>query len=56
MHNNNVFCSFMWRFMGDVRRELMQRLVVALHGTLGSCLRDALQKGSADAVACLPVP
>jgi hypothetical protein len=23
---------------------------------LGSCLRDALQEGSADAVACLPVP
>jgi hypothetical protein len=33
----------------------MQRLSTALHGTLGSYLRDALQKGSADAVACLPV-
>jgi hypothetical protein len=28
----------------------------ALHGTLGSYLRDALQEGSDDAVACLPVP
>jgi hypothetical protein len=43
------------RFVGDVRRELMQRLSVALHGTLGSYPRDASQEGSADAVACLPV-
>jgi hypothetical protein len=37
----------------------MQRLIstTALHGTLGSyCPDDALQEGSADAVACLPVP
>jgi hypothetical protein len=35
----------------------MQRLSAALHGTLGShLLRDALQEGSADAVACLSVP
>jgi len=50
----------------------MQRLSAALHGTLGSCLRGAFHKGrqakvvviaihvphegSADAVACLPVP
>jgi hypothetical protein len=34
----------------------MQRLSAALHGTLGSYLRDALQEGSADAVACHPVP
>jgi hypothetical protein len=34
----------------------MQRLSDALHGYLGPCLRDALQEGSADAVACLPVP
>jgi hypothetical protein len=33
------------RFLGDVRRELMQHLSVALHGTLGSYLRDALQEG-----------
>jgi hypothetical protein len=44
------------RFLGDVRREFMQRLSVALHITLGSYLRDALQEGSADAVACLSVP
>jgi hypothetical protein len=44
------------RFLGDVRREFMQRLSAALHGTLGSYLSDALQEGSADAVACLPVP
>jgi hypothetical protein len=43
------------RFLGGVR-EFMQRLSAALHGTLDSYLRDALQKGSADAVACLPVP
>jgi hypothetical protein len=43
-------------FLGDVRREFMHRLSAAIHGTLGSYLRDALQVGSADAVACLPVP
>jgi hypothetical protein len=41
------------RFWGDVRREFMQRLYDALHGAFGSYLRDALQEGSADAVACL---
>jgi hypothetical protein len=44
------------RFLGDVRREFMQRLSAALHGALGSYLRDAFQEGSADGVACLPVP
>jgi hypothetical protein len=29
------------RFGGDVRRKFMQRLSPALHGTLGSYLRDA---------------
>jgi hypothetical protein len=29
------------RLLGDVRREFMQRLFAALHGTLGSYLRDA---------------
>jgi hypothetical protein len=43
-------------FLGDVRREFMQRLSAALHGTWGSYLRDALHEGNADAVACLPVP
>ena len=43
-------------FLGDVRREFMQRLYVALHGTLGSYLRDAFQEGSAGVVAWLPVP
>jgi hypothetical protein len=42
------------RFWGDVRREFVQRLSVAVHGTMGSYLRDALQEGSADDVACLP--
>jgi hypothetical protein len=42
--------------LGVVRREFMQRFYVVLHGTLGSHLRDALQEGSVDAVACLPVP
>jgi hypothetical protein len=44
------------RFWGDVQREFMQPLSGALHGTLSSYFRDALQEGSADAVACLPVP
>jgi hypothetical protein len=43
------------RFLGDVRREFMQRLFATLHGTMGSYLRDAFQEGSADVVACLPV-
>jgi hypothetical protein len=30
------------RFLGDVRREFMQRPSVAPHATLGSYLRDAL--------------
>jgi hypothetical protein len=38
-------------FGGNVRREFTHRLSVALHGSLGSSLRDALQ-GSADVVAC----
>jgi hypothetical protein len=28
----------------------------ALHGTLGSYPRDTLQQGSAEGVACLPIP
>jgi hypothetical protein len=44
------------RFGGDLRREFKQRLSAALYGTLGSYHRGALQEGSADAVACLPVP
>jgi hypothetical protein len=43
-------------FLGDVRREFMQRLFVALHGTLGSYLRDAFHVVSDDAMACLLVP
>jgi hypothetical protein len=39
-----------------VRRELMHRLSVVLHDTLGSYLRDALQGGGAAAFACLPTP
>jgi hypothetical protein len=35
---------------------MLQRLSAALHGTLGSFLRDAFQEGSADAVAHLPFP
>jgi hypothetical protein len=44
------------RCLGDVRREFMQRIFIALHGTLGSYLRHALQEGNADAVAFLPIP
>jgi hypothetical protein len=44
------------RLLGDIlRREVLQRLFDA-HGTLGSYLRDSLQKGIADVVACLHVP
>jgi hypothetical protein len=38
-----------------VRPEFMQRLSTVLHGTLGSYLRDALNEGSVDVVACLRV-
>jgi hypothetical protein len=37
-------------FGGGVRREFMQRLHVALHGILGSYLRDAFQEGNGDVV------
>jgi hypothetical protein len=50
-----IFVPFR-RFWGDVQREFMQRLSDALHGTLGSHLRDALQEGSANVAACLHVP
>jgi hypothetical protein len=51
----NTYVPFR-RFWGDVQREFMQRLSAALHSTLVSYLCDALQEGSADAVACLHVP
>jgi hypothetical protein len=44
------------RCLGDVRREFMQRLHDALHGTLDSYFHDTLQEGDADAVARLSVP
>jgi hypothetical protein len=53
--SSNYFCSFS-AFLGDVRREFMQRLYAAFHGNLGSYLRDAWQEGSTDGVAYLPVP
>jgi hypothetical protein len=43
-------------FLADVQRYFMDGLLAAVHGTLGSYPRDALQEGSADAVACLNVP
>jgi hypothetical protein len=57
MHNfvRRTTCVPFRRFSGDVRREFMRRLFAALRGTLGSYLRDSLQEGSADPVACLPV-
>jgi hypothetical protein len=45
-----------WCFWGNVRREFIQRLFAALHGTLGSYLCDALHEGIAHAEACLHVP
>jgi hypothetical protein len=44
------------RFLGDVRREFMQRHNVVLHGTRGSYFRDALHEGGAAAIACLLAP
>jgi hypothetical protein len=44
------------RFWGDVRREFVQRLSTALHGTMGSFLRNAFHEGSAGDVARLLVP
>jgi hypothetical protein len=41
-------------FLGDIRREFMQRISVVLHGTLGSYLGDALHESGATAVACMP--
>jgi hypothetical protein len=45
---------FLSAFWGDVRREFMQRLFAAPHGSLGSELLEVLQEGSDDIVACLP--
>jgi hypothetical protein len=44
------------RFLGDVRHEFMQRLSLALHGTMDSYLHDALHEGNVDVVTCLHVP
>jgi hypothetical protein len=43
------------RFWGAMRQEFMQRVSGALHGILGSYLRDGLHEGSADVVACFHV-
>jgi hypothetical protein len=40
------------RCLGDERREFMQRPFAALHGTLGSYLRDALQWGCCGMPSC----
>jgi hypothetical protein len=42
-------------FLGDVRRELVERPSVVLHGTLGLYLRDAWKEGCAY-VACIHAP
>jgi hypothetical protein len=44
------------RFYGCVVRQIMQRLSIAIHGTLGSFLRDVLWDDNVDVVACLLVP
>jgi hypothetical protein len=44
------------QLVGDMRREFMQRFLVAIHGTMGSYLRYALQEGGATHVACLLPP
>jgi hypothetical protein len=43
-------------FLGDVLRQFMQRLFAALHGAMGSYLRDALHDVSANTMACLHGP
>jgi hypothetical protein len=45
-----------WRLFWNVRRQFMQRLFGARHGTLGSSLCDVLQEGNADTLACLHRP
>jgi hypothetical protein len=44
------------RFGGNVWGEFMLCISAALHGTLGSHLRDALHEGNVNAEACLNVP
>jgi hypothetical protein len=45
------------RFIGDVRREFMERASVGLHDAWCSCLRDALlHEGGAIAVVRLLAP
>jgi hypothetical protein len=39
-----------------VTRDFMHRHSVALHGTMGFYLRDALEEGGATVVACLHAP
>jgi hypothetical protein len=56
MVRRSTTCVPLRRFLGDVRRELMQRLSVVLRGTLGSYLRDALREGVGADVACLRAP
>jgi hypothetical protein len=48
-----VYISPFCRFLGDVRRELMQNLSVVFHGALGLYLRYALQEGGIVVVAYL---
>jgi hypothetical protein len=43
-------------FFGGCPAIILATIFVALNGTLGSYLRDALHGGRADDVACLPVP
>jgi hypothetical protein len=52
-----LYSSHFRRALEYVLQEFMPRYFAILHdGTSGSYLRDALRKGSADAVACLRVP
>jgi hypothetical protein len=54
--HRSIFAPFEGFWGMNVRREFLQRLFVALHGTLGSYFRDALQEESANVLACLLVP
>jgi hypothetical protein len=48
--------SIYFSSLSTVFGGFVERLYADRHGTLDSYLRDVMQEGSADAMACLPVP
>jgi hypothetical protein len=47
---------FLFGVFGGCAARIHKSLYVDLHGSLGSCLRDALHEGGVDDVECLPAP